>query len=40
MDSMSLVKSLPHGRHGTTYPDMTWEPKGAFAVVAHHFAGQ
>lgn len=40
MDSMSLVKSLPHGRHGTTYPDMTWEPKEAFSVVAHHFAGQ
>ena len=39
MDSMSLVKSLPRGRHGTTYPDMTWEPKEAFAAVAHHFAG-
>lgn len=38
MDSMSLVKSLPGGRHGTTYPDMTWEPKESFAVVADHFA--
>jgi hypothetical protein len=38
MDSMSLVKSLPGGRHGTTYPDMPWEPKESFAVVAHHFA--
>jgi hypothetical protein len=38
MDSMSLVKSLPAGRHGTTYPDMTWEPKEAFAAVARHFA--
>jgi hypothetical protein len=37
MDSMSLVKSLPHGRRGTTYPDMPWEPKEAFAAVAHHF---
>jgi hypothetical protein len=40
MDSMSLVKSLPDGRHGTTYPDMPWEPKESFAVVAHHFATQ
>jgi hypothetical protein len=39
MDSMSLVKSLPHGRHGTTYPEMPWEPKEAFGAVAHHFAG-
>jgi len=39
MDSMSLVKSLAHGRHGTKYPDMTWEPKEAFAAVARHFAG-
>jgi hypothetical protein len=38
MDSMSLVKSLPPGRHGTTYPDMPWEPKEAFAAVANHFA--
>ncbi|MGA8017041.1 MAG: abortive infection protein [Candidatus Dormiibacterota bacterium] len=39
MDSMSLVKSLPGGRHGKVYPDMPWEPKEAFAAVAHHFAG-
>jgi hypothetical protein len=38
MDSMALVQSLPGGRHGTAYPDMTWEPKEAFAVVAGHFA--
>ena len=38
MDSMSLVKSLPGGRHGTTYPDMPWEPKESFAAVAGHFA--
>ena len=38
MDSMSLVKSLPDGRHGIVYPDMPWEPKEAFAAVAHHFA--
>jgi len=40
MDSMSIVKSLPGGRHGASYPDMAWEPKEAFAVVAQHFAGQ
>lgn len=38
MDSMSIVKYLPNGRRGTTYPDMPWEPKESFAVVAHHFA--
>jgi hypothetical protein len=38
MDSMSLVKALPHGQHGTTYPGMTWEPKAAFTAVASHFA--
>ena len=38
MDSMSIVKYLPNGRRGTTYPDMPWEPKESFAVVARHFA--
>jgi hypothetical protein len=38
MDSMSIVKSLPDGRRGTAYPDMTWEPKESFAIVARHFA--
>jgi hypothetical protein len=38
LDSMSLVKALPHGQHGTAYPDMAWEPKQAFAAVASHFA--
>ena len=27
MNSYSLVKSYEHGRHGMTYPEMTWEPK-------------
>ena len=31
--SPSIVKVL-EGRNGTTYPDMTWEPKAAFAAVA------
>lgn len=26
------------GRHGTTYPDMTWEPKESFRAVADYFA--
>jgi hypothetical protein len=39
MDSMSLVKALPGGRHGTVYLDMAWEPKESFAAVADHFAG-
>ena len=38
MDSMSLVKTLPAGQHGITYPDMSWEPKESFAVVADHFS--
>ncbi len=38
MDAMSLVKSLPHGHRGVTYPDMTWEPKQSFTAVARHFA--
>jgi hypothetical protein len=39
MSSMSLVKSY-QSRRGTTYPDMPWEPKQAFAAVAGCFAGQ
>jgi hypothetical protein len=31
--SYGVVKVLD-GRHGETYPDMTWEPKAAFAAVA------
>jgi hypothetical protein len=38
MDSMSLVKSLPDGRRGTSYPGMPWEPKESFEAVARHFA--
>jgi len=38
MDSMSLVKALPRGRHGTVYPDMPWQPKESFTAVAEHFA--
>jgi len=31
--SPAIVKTL-EGRHGDTYPDMTWEPKAAFSAVA------
>ena len=27
------------GKHGTTYPDMTWEPKESFRAVADYFTG-
>jgi len=38
MDSFSLVKSYAGGKHGITYPDMTWEPKESFKAVANYFA--
>ncbi len=38
-DSYSLVKPYPSGRHGTTYPDMAWEPKKSFTTVAGYYAG-
>jgi hypothetical protein len=31
--SPAIVKTL-EGRHGDTYPDMTWEPKVAFTTIA------
>jgi hypothetical protein len=40
MNSYSLVKSYErseHGRHGTTYPEMTWEPKESFRAVAYFY---
>jgi hypothetical protein len=36
--SSSLVKYFENGRHGTTYPDMTWEPKAAFRAVAQYYS--
>jgi hypothetical protein len=38
MNSYSLVKSYEGGKHGTTYPGMTWEPKKAFKAVADYYA--
>jgi len=37
-DSFSLVRSYARGRHGTTYPDMVWEPKESFRAVATYYA--
>jgi hypothetical protein len=37
-DSFALVKALSRGRHGTAYPDMTWEPKQSFTAVADYYA--
>ena len=34
---MSLVKSYARA-HGTTYLDMTWEPKKSFRAVAGFYA--
>lgn len=39
MSSLSLVKTYEH-RHGTTYPEMTWEPKASFSAVAAYYAEQ
>jgi len=36
MASYSLVKFY-EGKHGVTYPDMTWEPKEAFKAVADYY---
>lgn len=36
MASPGIVKVLEN-RYGETYPDMTWEPKAAFAAVADHY---
>jgi hypothetical protein len=38
MNSYSLVKSYEGGRHGTTYPEMPWEPKESFKAVADYYA--
>jgi hypothetical protein len=37
-ESASLVKTMTGGRHGTTYPDMTWEPKESFKAVAAYYS--
>jgi len=36
MGALSLVKTYAHG-HGSTYPDLTWEPKESFHAVADFY---
>ncbi len=36
--SFSLVKSFGGGKHGTTYPEMPWEPKEVFREVASYYS--
>ncbi len=35
--SPGLVRPMTGGRHGTTYPDLPWEPKEAFRAVAGYY---
>jgi hypothetical protein len=37
MNALALVKTYRHAR-GTTYPDMSWEPKQSFHAVAGYYA--
>ncbi|MGA3060530.1 MAG: abortive infection protein [Candidatus Bathyarchaeia archaeon] len=37
MASSSLIKYYDDGKHGTTYQDMTWEPKESFKAVADYY---
>jgi hypothetical protein len=36
--ALSIVRTLPRGQHGTTYPDVGWEPKEAFHAVARYYS--
>jgi hypothetical protein len=38
--ALSIVRTLPRGQHGTTYPDVGWEPKEAFHAVARYYPQQ
>jgi hypothetical protein len=38
--ALSIVRTLPRGQHGTTYPDVCWEPKEAFHAIAHYYRQQ
>ena len=35
--ALSIVRTLPPGQHGTTYPDVSWEPKAAFHAIARYY---
>jgi hypothetical protein len=38
--ALSIVRVLPRGQHGTTYPDVGWEPKESFHAVARYYGQQ
>lgn len=38
--ALSIVRTLPRGQRGTTYPDVGWEPKQAFHAVARYYRQQ
>jgi len=38
--ALSIVRALPRGQHGTTYPDVGWEPKEAFHAVGRYYRQQ
>jgi hypothetical protein len=38
--ALSIVRTLPRGQHGTTYPDAGWEPKEAFHAIARYYPQQ
>ncbi len=38
--ALSIVRTLPRGQHGTTYPGVGWEPKEAFHAVARYYHQQ
>ncbi len=38
--ALSIVRPLPRGQHGTTYPDVGWEPKEAFHAIARCYPQQ
>jgi hypothetical protein len=40
MSASTPVKTLTGGKHGTTYPDMPWEPKASFRAVADYYGAQ
>ena len=38
IDPKTLIKFTGEvGKHGTTYPDMPWEPKESFKAVADYY---
>jgi hypothetical protein len=38
--AFSIVRTLPRGQRGATYPDVGWDPKEAFHAVARYYRQQ